>query len=100
MDIYQAVYRRRLNPRLRIVSRLTRERNLEAVHGKPQAVESSFRRATSGRAIGRAWRKVGDSDQQPRIAICAGAPATRDSQHTRGRQVLCSHFASCARRAS
>ncbi len=32
MNIYLAVYCRRLNPDLRIVSRITRERNLEAIH--------------------------------------------------------------------
>ena len=32
MNIYLAVYCRRLNPRLRIVSRITHERNLEAIH--------------------------------------------------------------------
>jgi Trk K+ transport system NAD-binding subunit len=32
MNIYLTVYCRRLNPRLRIVSRITHERNLEAIH--------------------------------------------------------------------
>ena len=32
MNIYLAVYCRRLNPDLRIVSRITHERNLEAIH--------------------------------------------------------------------
>jgi Trk K+ transport system NAD-binding subunit len=32
MNIYLAVYCRRLNARLRIVSRITHERNLEAIH--------------------------------------------------------------------
>jgi voltage-gated potassium channel len=32
MNIYLAVYYRKLNPRLRIVSRITHERNVEAVH--------------------------------------------------------------------
>jgi Trk K+ transport system NAD-binding subunit len=32
MNIYLAVYCRRLNPRLRIVSRITHERNVEAIH--------------------------------------------------------------------
>ena len=32
MNIYLAVYCRRLNPELRIVSRITHERNLEAIH--------------------------------------------------------------------
>ena len=32
MNIYLAVYCRRLNPHLRIVSRITHERNLEAIH--------------------------------------------------------------------
>jgi Trk K+ transport system NAD-binding subunit len=32
MNIYLAVYCRRLNPNLRIVSRITHERNLEAIH--------------------------------------------------------------------
>jgi voltage-gated potassium channel len=32
MNIYLAVYCRRLNPQLRIVSRITHERNVEAIH--------------------------------------------------------------------
>jgi len=32
MNIYLAVYCRRLNPSLRIVSRITHERNVEAIH--------------------------------------------------------------------
>ena len=32
MNIYLAVYCRRLNPALRIVSRITHERNVEAIH--------------------------------------------------------------------
>ena len=32
MNIYLAVYCRRLNPGLRIVSRVTHERNVEAIH--------------------------------------------------------------------
>ena len=32
MNIYLAVFCRRLNPELRIVSRITHERNLEAIH--------------------------------------------------------------------
>jgi voltage-gated potassium channel len=32
MNIYLAVYCRRLNPNLRIVSRITHERNVEAIH--------------------------------------------------------------------
>jgi Trk K+ transport system NAD-binding subunit len=32
MNIYLAVYCRRLNPALRIVSRITHERNIEAIH--------------------------------------------------------------------
>ena len=33
MNIYLAVYCRRLNPNLRIVSRITHERNVEAITG-------------------------------------------------------------------
>jgi voltage-gated potassium channel len=32
MNIYLAIYCRRLNPNLRIVSRITHERNVEAIH--------------------------------------------------------------------
>ena len=32
MNIYLAIYCRRLNPGLRIVSRITHERNVEAIH--------------------------------------------------------------------
>ncbi len=32
MNIYLAVYCRRLNPDLRVISRITHERNIEAIH--------------------------------------------------------------------
>ena len=32
MNIYLAVYCRRLNPELRVISRITHERNIEAIH--------------------------------------------------------------------
>jgi len=32
MNIYRAVYCRRLNPDLRVISRITHERNIEAIH--------------------------------------------------------------------
>ena len=32
MNIYLAVFSRRLNPGLRIVSRITHERNIDAIH--------------------------------------------------------------------